>query len=502
MKRLTLTALAAVSLAFATPTCAQTAMRPNTIDNPGNAQHAANDASAAMAPGMGWAFIAPRVVPATVNIRVVRIATGKTAPSVDTAITLGERKRFVGSGFIVDPTGVVVTNKHLIDGALWITVRLQDGTELPAKLVAASPFVDLALLRVEAGRPLPTLALGDGDVAQIGEPVLAIGNPLGIGTSLSAGVVSGTQRDLLETPFDDYVQTDAAINQGNSGGPLINANGAVIGVNTALLNPQPNAGSIGLGFAISSNVVADALRHLLHPGDRPIGWIGLHLQEMEPNLSVAMELPRLGGAIVTQVDADSPAAAIGLHPGDVVLRYGGETASNARILMRKIATTAIGETRVLEVSTGGHIRQVAVSIRAWPGVNALVSDVVVANPRGQVTPPAPDFGLLLAPISNLARDAYKLGDTQGVLVAAVDRMSEANSIGLRPGAVIVQIQGQPATSPALARRLLEDAARHLAVVALLVHQTDRLSWVALHTGYESEGEAAVGITKSPAAQSR
>ena len=265
MKRLTLTTLAAVSLAFAAPTCAQTAMRPNTSDNPGNAQHAANDAAAAMAPGMGWAFIAPRVVPATVNVRVVRVATGKTAPSVDTAITLGERKRFVGSGFIVDPAGVVVTNKHVIDGALWITVRLQDGTELPAKLVAASPFVDLALLRVEAGRPLPTLALGDGDAAQIGEPVLAIGNPLGIGTSLSAGVVSGTQRDLLETPFDDYVQTDAAINQGNSGGPLINANGAVIGVNTALLNPQPNAGSIGLGFAISSNVVADAVRHLLHP---------------------------------------------------------------------------------------------------------------------------------------------------------------------------------------------------------------------------------------------
>ena len=215
-----------------------------------------------------------------------------------------------------------------------------------------------------------------------------------------------------------------------------------------------------------------------------------------------MELPRLGGAIVTQVDTDSPATAIGLHPGDVVLRYGDETVSNARILMRKIATTAIGETRVLEVSTGGHIRQVAVSIRAWPGVNALASDVVVANPRGQVTPPAPDFGLLLAPISNLARDVYKLGDTQGVLVAAVDRMSEANSIGLRPGAVIVQIQGQPATTPALARRLLEDAARHLAVVALLVHQTDRLSWVALHTGYQPEGEAAVGVTKSPAAQSR
>ena len=426
---------------------------------------------------------------------------GKTAPSVDTAITLGERKRFVGSGFIVDPTGVVVTNKHLIDGALWITVRLQDGTELPAKLVAASPFVDLALLRVEAGRPLPTLALGDGDVAQIGEPVLAIGNPLGIGTSLSAGVVSGTQRDLLETPFDDYVQTDAAINQGNSGGPLINANGAVIGVNTALLNPQPNAGSIGLGFAISSNVVADALRHLLHPADRPIGWIGLHLQEMEPNLSVAMELPRLGGAIVTQVDADSPAAAIGLHPGDVVLRYGGETASNARILMRKIATTAIGETRVLEVSTGGHIRQVRFPFAPGRGKRSGVR-CGSSQPAWPGNATRPDFGLLLAPISNLARDAYKLGDTQGVLVAAVDRMSEANSIGLRPGAVIVQIQGQPATSPALARRLLEDAARHLAVVALLVHQTDRLSWVALHTGYKSEGEAAVGITKSPAAQSR
>ncbi len=500
MKRLTLTTLAAVSLALAAPICAQTAMPPNTSDNPSNPQHAANNAAAAMVPGMGWAFIARRVVPATVNVRGVRVATGKTDPSVDTGITPGQRKRFVGSGFVVDPAGIIVTNKHVIDGALWITVRLQDGTELPAKLVAASPFVDLALLRVEAGRRLPTLLLGDGDAAQVGEPVLAIGNPLGIGTSLSAGVVSGTQRDLLETPFDDYVQTDAAINRGNSGGPLINANGEVIGVNTALVNPQPNAGSIGLGFAISSSVVADAVRHLLHPDARPIGWIGLHLQGMEPNLSLAMGLPRPGGAIVTQVDTDSPASSVGLHPGDVVLRYGNETVPNARILMRKIATTAIGETRLLEVSTGGQIRQVAVSIRVWPGVSALSSDVVVANPRGQLPPPAPDLGLLLAPISNLARDAYKLGDTQGVLVAAVDRMSEANSIGLRPGAVIVQIQGQTATTPAVARRLVEDAARHLAVVALLVQQPDGLSWVALHTGYQPEGEA--GVTKSPAAQSR
>ncbi|MGC8476187.1 MAG: trypsin-like peptidase domain-containing protein [Acetobacteraceae bacterium] len=442
----------------------------------------------AAAPGIDWTAIAARAVPATVNILMVKLATGKPDPEETAPTPAGTRERFVGSGFIVDPSGIIVTNKHVIAGALWITVRLADGRELPAKLIAASPFVDLALLKVNAGYPLPVLKLGDGDAAKPGEPVLAIGDPEGVGTSLSAGIVSGTQRDLMNTPFDDYVQTDAAINHGNSGGPLLDARGRVIGVNTILLTNLPNEGSNGLGFAISSNVVADALRHLLHPDRRPIGWIGLHLQGMTPNLAVALGLHvpagasagAPAGALVTKVDPHSPAAAAGLQPGDVVLRYGNTVPSSARQLMRRIATTTVGARRVLEVWTRRTIRSVALTVRLWPGLASSTAGVL-GNPMNAL-PPLPDLGLLLAPVSPLTRRLFKLGHSQGVLIAAVDRMSEAYSRGLRPGLLIERVQGQPVTTPAAARALIATAARQLPVVALLIRWSDGPRWISLHTG--------------------
>ena len=460
----------------------------------------ASGADAASVPGIGWVEIAARAVPATVNILAVKVATGKKDSDDGTLTPPGQQERFVGSGFIVDSSGIVVTNKHVIAGAVWITVRMADGTELPAKVVAASPFVDLALLKVNAGHTLPTLPLGDGDTTRPGEPVLAVGDPEGVGTSLSAGIVSGTQRDLMNTPFDDYVQTDAAINHGNSGGPLIDSKGRVIGVNTILLTNLPNEGSIGLGFAISSNIVADAVRHLLHPEQRPIGWIGLHLQGMTPDLSRALGLPRPGAAIVTKVDADSPASALGLQRGDVVLRYGDEAPPSARLLMRAIATTPIGATRTLEIWSADRTRRVTVTIREWPGVNQPAADVP-APPR-QLPPPAPDLGLLLATINPLARQAYKLGAAQGVLVVAVDHMSEAYSRGLRPGVVVEVVQHEPATTPAAALQLIEAASRRLPVVALLVRWPDGSRWLALHTGYQPGDDARRATHTGPAAATR
>ncbi len=323
-------------------------------------------AAAAATPVTGWANVAARVIPATVNILVVKVVGSYRKDKndePDPANTVGERKRYAGSGFIVDPSGIIVTNRHMVNGALWITVRLEDGTELPAKLVAASPVVDLALLQVNAGHPLPALKLAPGNAVRVGDPVLAIGDPLGLGTSVSAGIVSGLQRDLMNTPFDDYVQTDAAINHGNSGGPLIDAAGEVIGVNTILLTNQPNEGSNGLGFAISSTVVAAALRHLLHPEQQPIGWIGVQLEGMTPNLTRALHLLQAGGFILTGVDPASPARQAGLAAGDVILRYGQQTPANARALMRDIATTPIGQTRELAVWQNGRTRQVSVTVR-------------------------------------------------------------------------------------------------------------------------------------------
>lgn len=441
----------------------------------------------AATPMNGWADIAARVLPATVNIQVTKVALGRFSPETGEPTIPGDRDRFVGSGFIVTPTGILVTNKHVIDGALWIIVRLQDGTEVPATVIATSRFVDLALLKVNVGHPLPTLQLGDGDAARPGDPVLAIGDPLGLGTSLSAGIVSGTQRDLMSTPFDDYVQTDATINHGNSGGPLVNTAGEVIGVNTILLTNQPNEGSNGLGFAISSNIVADALRHLLHPNRQPIGWIGLHLQGVTPNLVVALRVPRPGIAIVAEVDADSPASAAGLQPGDVILRYGEQTPPNARILMRDIAMTPIGASRVLRVWSAGQVRQVSLAIRAWPGVDA--PSAAAFEEANELPPLSPDLGLLFAPISPLARKAYHLGNVSGVLVAAVDHMSEAYGRGLRRGTVIERIAGQSATTPEVAERLLAEAEQCAPMVALLVRVPQGPIWITLHTGLRPESAA-------------
>jgi len=442
-------------------------------------------------PSAGWAAVAARVLPATVNIRVVKIALAKKDPETDEPTTPGDRNRFIGSGFIVDPSGIIVTNKHVIGGALRITVRLQGGDEVPASVLAVSPVIDLALLKVNVGHPLPTLRLGDGDAALPGDPVLAIGDPLGVGTSLSAGIVSGTLRDLMNTPFDDYVQTDAAINHGNSGGPLVNAAGEVIGVNTILLTNQPHEGSNGVGFAISSNIVADVLRHLLHPEEQPIGWIGLHLQGMAADLTEAMQPPRPGIAIVTKVDADSPASAAGVQPGDVILRYADRNPPNARILMRDIATTPIGARRVLEVWSAGKIRDVSLEIRKWPGVTTAPAGPA-ENPA-LPPPPGPHLGLLLTPITPVARMVYKVSDGPGVLVAAVDHMSEAYSRGVRPGVVLERVNGQTVTTPAEGERLIAEAVGHLRMVALLMRWSDGPRWIALHTGYRPRPAAPPAV---------
>ena len=451
-------------------------------------------AAPAARPVVGWADIAAQVIPATVNIITVKIVgqhkKDRNDPE-DKEGTEGQRKRYGGSGFIVEPSGIIVTNKHLIAGALWIVVRLHDGTEMPARVVAASPVVDLALLKVDAGHALPALKLAPGDAVRVGDPVLAIGNPLGFGTSLSAGIVSALRRDLMNTPFDDYVQTDAAINHGNSGGPLIDTAGEVIGVNSILITNEPNEGSNGLGFAISSSVVAAALRHLLHPEQRPIGWIGVRLQGMTPNSTTALGLPQAGGFIVTAVDRDSPARSAGMQPGDVILRYEGGTPANARALMREIATTSIGREVTLSVWQRGAVRQVAVTVRIWPGISEPLADVL-ANPAELLPRPPPDLGLLLAPISPAARKAYSLHDDKGVVVVAVDQMSEAFSRGLRAGSVIVRVQDHAVETPAAAYRLIHEAIGHDPLVALLVRWSDGERWIALHTGYRPEAEVRAG----------
>jgi serine protease Do len=412
-------------------------------------------------PVTSWSDIAQQVVPAIVNLWVERISRSDDSSATE------QRKTYSGSGFIVDPSGEIVTNKHLIEGAFSIIVMLKDGTELPAKLLAAAAIADIAVLKVQTDRALPSLKLANGDMARIGDPVLAVGNPLGIGTSLSAGIISALNRDLRDSPMDDYIQTDAAINYGNSGGPLIDTNGEVVGLNTALVTTTKNEGSMGLGFAISSTVLTHVLRHLR---DRsPLGWIGTHVQDMTPDLANAFGARAATGFIVTAVDANSPADEVGLRSGDIILRYGREMPTDARALMRDIGRTPVGTTVDLLVWQSGHERTIATVVRAWPNL-VQSSGATLAGGDAQVPPQSPDLGMLLAPITDAARKRYSLGDVRGVAVVAVDNESEAYSKGITPGDVIEKVQDATVTAPRDFLGLVQKAAGKNEAVALLVRR--------------------------------
>ena len=425
-------------------------------------------------PAVNWSRIAQRVVPAIVNIVTDRIARKKDGSDY--------RESFSGSGVIIDPSGEIVTNKHVIAGGFRITVTLHDGTTLRARLVAAAAMSDLAVLKVDAGRPLPSLKLGDSDMVKIGQPVLAVGNPLGIGTSLSSGIVSAVNRNLRKTPFDDYIQTDAALNHGNSGGPLIDTQGEVIGIDTILLTNTANEGSNGLGFAIASTVVDYVVRHLRDPASAPVGWIGIQMQDVTSDLASALRLPRPGGFIVTGIDPDSPAEQAGLRVGDIVLRYDGARYSDARALMRAITISPIGEKAELVVWTKGRQQTMQVVTRNWPDLMEA-RGTTLAAPGALLPVPPPDLGMLLAPITDMARRRYSLDKIQGVLVVAVDSQSEAYGLGISPGVVIESVQGQPVTSPSQVLRLVRSEPGHGHLVAMLVRWKDETRWITLHSGY-------------------
>jgi serine protease Do len=420
-----------------------------------------------------WGDIAQQVIPATVNVWAERLYRSDNSGSAE------QRKTFSGSGFIVDPSGEVVTNRHLIEGAFSITVTLNDGTELPAQLAAAAALVDVAVLKVEAGRTLPSLKLANSDAARVGDPVLAVGNPLGIGTSLSAGIISALNRDLRDSPMDDYIQTDAAINYGNSGGPLIDTNGEVVGLNSALVTTTKTEGSMGLGFAISSSVLTSVLHHLRD--HTAVGWIGTHVQDTSPDLAKAFGLRTASGVIVTAVDANSPAQEAGLQSSDIILRYGRDKPFDARALMRDIGQTPVGAMVDLLIWQSGHERTIPMRVRAWP--NLIESSAATPDGRDTQSPPRSlDLGMLLEPVTDAARKRYAIRQMDGLVVVAIDNESEAYAKGITLGDVIEKVQDAPVSTPREFRRLVQEAADQNETVALLVHRKAGPEWIALHIG--------------------
>ncbi|HET8996303.1 MAG TPA: trypsin-like peptidase domain-containing protein [Acetobacteraceae bacterium] len=441
---------------------------------------------------------------AVVNISVVRAASPGSADKPSTGV-----KFVVGSGFVIDPGGIILTNQHVIEGAISIRVTFQDKSQYPAHLIAAASLVDLALLKVEVPHPLPTLAFGDSDRLRIGQPLIAIGNPIGVGTSVSTGSVSALNRNLMRTPFDDFIQTDAAINPGNSGGPLLDCAGKVVGMDTALMSNNQVAGSIGLGFAMPSDDVRLVARKLLNPHNMP-NWIGIHLQDLTARLAMLFGRPVVSGAIVTAVDPGSPASEAALVPGDIITGAFGRSLPDSRAIMRAITVVPPGSPTTLSIWHDGATRQVALRGRPWPNWNKDRRSVVAseADIRRSL---AAGLGVTLRSISEADRIQFHLGGIEGVLVDRVRPGSQADMLGIKRGDVIQQVGHQPARTPAQVSAALSygkpDADD---VVAALVHAPAGAKWVTFWVGNIRSPDLVTGTplpqaspsTQSAAAQGR
>lgn len=393
-----------------------------------------------------FADLAEALTPAVVNISSAQRsrsgrASGELAPLQrkfdQPAVSLG-------SGFIIDASGIVVTNNHVIDNAENITVTLHDGREFTAVVKGRDRETDLAVLQLEGGDKFPNVDFGNSDAARVGDWVIAIGNPFGLGGTVTVGIVSARNRDINSGQYDDFIQTDAAINRGNSGGPLFDMSGKVVGVNTAIYSQT--GGSVGVGFAVPADLAETVVSQLLSYGETRRGWLGVSIDDVTPELASSMNLRAPKGAIVTVVRPNSPASDAGLEPNDVILLFNRREIESVRDLTRAVADTPIGTTVPMEVLRDG--RRVTVRVR----VDRRETRMLAANGASSILPAnaAQGSGLTLQEPTDDVRQAYGLPPTvQGVVVTAVDPESAA-AIVLQPGDVILEIGWERITRPSTA----------------------------------------------------
>jgi serine protease Do len=429
----------------------------------------------------GLSDLVTRVLPAVVNITAetgLGWAARPTPPrfcgSMSAAKAADTPVVRDGSGFIIDPGGYIMTNRHVVDGADQITVTLQDNTVLQATVVGVSPC-DLALLKVNAEGPLPALTLADSDLVRVGDPVVAVGNALGLGSSVSVGIVSALHRNIRFGPFDNFIQTDAAINHGNSGGPLLNAKGEVIGVNSVALTSI--SGSIGLGFAFTSNdakFVADQLRK---NGWVRAGWLGLTVQPVTPEIAQALGLERASGAIVAAVNDRWRGA---FQEGDVITMFDGKIVRDDRGFIHDVALTPIGRKTSVIVWREGAERTVPVTVLGWDAKQASAPvPMTDANPAQRMT--ARDFGLHLDVLSDPLRSKYNVDPaSKGVIVTDIDPGSAAADSDLERGDVIAQVQWNPVqTVDDVRTRLTDLRGQNRPYALMLVHRQRDARWATL-----------------------
>jgi len=379
----------------------------------------------------------------------------------------------LGSGFIIDPAGYIVTNNHVIDGATKIEVTLDDGSTLPAKLVGRDKKTDLALLKIDAGKTLPYVSFGNSDNAQVGDWVIAVGDPFGLGGTVTAGIISAHDRDINEGPYDNFLQIDAPINPGNSGGPLFNQSGQVIGIDSAIYSPS--GGSVGIGFAIPSNLASNIVAQLKDHGSVERGWLGVEMQPLTESLAKAMGLPNDAGVLVNDVQKDSPASRADVKQGDVITAYNGVPIKTTRDLAVDVANTKAGDTAKLTVWRDGKQQTLDVTI-------ARLSKTQMAdNSDGKAQEEKGSVGMALEPLTDQTKQQLGLNSSaSGVVVAQVKPGSKADQSGLQPGDVIVRIGSDAVKSPAeVASKIHQAEAASKQGLPLLVSRNGQTYYLAL-----------------------
>ena len=355
------------------------------------------------------------------------------------------RVNSLGSGFIIDSAGIVVTNNHVIADADEITVILNDGTRLKATLMGKDTKVDLAVLKVTTDRPLKAVKFGDSDKLRLGEWVIAIGNPFSLGGTVTAGIVSARNRDINSGPYDNYIQTDAPINRGNSGGPLFNLEGEVVGINTAIISPS--GGAIGIGFSVPSKTAVAVIDQLKQFGETRRGWLGVRIQLVTDEIAESLNIKPPHGALVAGIDEKGPAKPAGIEAGDVIVKFDGKEIKEMRDLPRVVADTTVGKAVEVVIIRKGQQETKTVTLGRLEDGEKQMAEVKSNDQADQKPVVKKALGLDLATLDEALRTKYKVKDSvKGVVIVGVDQDSAANNQHLSPGDVIVEVAQEAVAS--------------------------------------------------------
>jgi serine protease Do len=432
-----------------------------------------SSAPPATAPAPAWVEIARAVKPAVVNVSTRSMRENTSDEEVFPGRGFGfpgrdgraprRAVRGLGSGFVINAEGYVLTNNHVVDGASEIRVKFADGREVPGKVVGGDAKTDLALLKVEA-TGLPVIPLGDSARLEVGEPVMAVGNPFGLEQTVTTGIVSATGRAIGAGPYDDFIQTDASINPGNSGGPLINARGEVVGVNTAIASG--NGGSVGIGFAIPTNLVKPVVAQLAESGHVTRAWLGVSIQPITKELAASFGLPDTSGALVSGVMENSPAARVGLKQGDVITRWDGRLVARGTELPRAVAETPVGREVPIEVIRDG--KRLALSVKVAQLEDREAKAAAAAEPAGA------KLGIAARSLTPEMARSLNVPEGRGVLVERVEDGSRAQNAGLEAGDVIVEVNRTPVSNVGALRAALARQPAGKPVLVLVLREGQSL----------------------------